>query len=209
MAHVSPPTTPNRRIPSKHHVLAGVVLVALVAGFLLSRGAKVTPEHGHADAPSAGGSADTFVARGRAVDLTADARGRIVLDDLGLTLTVGAGLAKQGLIGVPGADPARRSTSISFATKALSRGDSACIADGARGWLGTLTRYDGPSAAMRDHSRHTIATLDYPGFHTTYRAVTQSCAARAPGTAVADLADEKLASSELWNAIRTEQPSRR
>ena len=62
---------------------------------------------------------------------------------------------------------------------------------------------------MRDHAGHTMATLDYPGFHTTYRAVTQSCAARAPGTAVADLAEEKRASSELWNAIRTAQPIRR
>ena len=209
MAPVSPPTTPNRSFPSKYHVLAGVLLVALVTAFLLSRDSKKTPQHGHDDAASARASADTFVARGPAIDLTADARGRIVLDDLGLTLTLGADLAEQGLVGVPGADPTRRSTSISFATKALSGEDSACIADGARGWLGTLTRYDGPSAAMRDHSRHTIATLDYPGFHTTYRAVTQLCAARAPGATVADLADEKRASSELWNAIRTAQPTRR
>ena len=209
MAPVSPPSTPNHSFPWKYPALAGVVLVALVAGFVLSRDSKVTPQHGHADAPSARGSASTFVARGRAIDLTADARGRIVLDDLGLTLTVAAELATQGLVGVPGADPTRRSTSISFATKALSGEDSACVADGARGWLGTLTRYDGPSSAMRDHAGHTMATLDYPGFHTTYRAVTQSCAARAPGSAVADLAEEKRASSELWNAIRTAQPIRR
>ena len=191
-------------------MLAGVLLVAVVAGFLVSRDSE-------GDAATTG----TAARPPRAVPRTRSSRvvarstsprtlaGGIVLDDLGLRLTVGADLARQGLVGMPGADPTRRSTSIVFATKALSDEDSACIADGARGWLGTLTRYDGPSAAMRDHAGHTIATLDYPGFHTTYRAVTQSCAARAPGATAADLAGEKQASSELWNAIRTAQPIRR
>jgi hypothetical protein len=199
---------------SRFLLSAAAVLVVLIAAFLLGSSYRGHHEHATAMAPgmkmtgdqmSPSGTA-TFTPKGAAVQYAPDAEHHVVLKDLGLTLTVPADLARQGLIGVPGADPAERSKSIAFATDEIASRANACKDDGTRGWLGTLTRYEGKASAMPDMA-HMVAMFDYPGFHTTYRSVTQSCAARAPGSTAADLAAERQAAGELWQAIRTARPT--
>ena len=200
----TPMRTPmNRRRPhvSKESAAAVVLLVVLAAGFLVSRG-RQTDGDDHAAGASLGAPTSPFVADGPLMRFAPDGHHRIVLDRLGLGLTVGPVLGRQGLEGIPGKDPSRRSASISFATRELAAKPSACIDGATRGWVGTLTRYEGSSAAMADHARHSLATFDYPGFHTVYRTVTQLCPRRAPGSTVAERAPERLAAAELWQAIR-------
>jgi hypothetical protein len=195
----------SRGLVSRESAAAAVLLLVLAAGFLVSRSRQSTP-HDHAGAASHGSVTAPFVADGPITPLTPDRRHRIVLKALGLQLTVGPALARQGVLGVPGEDPSRRSASIAFATRALAGEPSACVDGATRGWVGTLTRYEGSSAAMTDHAQHSLATFDYPGFHTVYRAVTQLCPRRAPGSTVAERAPERLAAGELWQAIRTAKP---
>lgn len=208
MAAQTSPIQPTRRRPSTFGVLAAVVLVAVVGVYLASgvAGSGAGTAHVH-DGHAAAADLPTFVPQGAPVHYGVTADRRVVLKDLGLTLTLPPELAQEGLIGVPGADPAHPSKSISFATAALAAGASACTDNGTRGWLGTLTRYEGSSSSMADHASHQIAMFDYPGFHTTYRAVTQSCAVRTPGFGPDDLAPERRASTELWEAVRGAQPA--
>lgn len=192
---------------AERYGLAACLLVASLAGILLYRVVQQKSMPGQAsvthDRSSKKQETATFISSGPAVDYSADVAGKIELKDLGLTITLDPELSRQGLVGTPGRDPNYPSKSVTFSSKELAAKNSACIDNSVRGWIGTLTRYEGSSASMPDHElHHTTAILDFPGFHTSYRSVTQLCPERAPGFAASDLTQERDVAGQLWQAIR-------
>lgn len=134
-----------------------------------------------------------------------DGAGTVRLAALGIRMVVGPELARQGLVGVVGADPERPSTSVAFTTAQLLKRNAVC--DGTRGWIGVMTRYEGSSANMGAHDHpHGSTMFDFPGFHISYQTVQKSCVASAPGYAADELTKETIAARQLWEAMGTAEP---
>lgn len=137
----------------------------------------------------------------------ADANNIVTIKEVGMQMKLSENLAEQGLRGVVTHDHVNNSTSIAFTTAALHESNSQC--DGINGWIGVMTRYEGPASAMSEHSHvHGSTNFDFPGFHINYRTLpVQSCTVASHDNYVPqELKKETTANRELWDAMRTAEP---
>ena len=183
---------PKIRRLSKNHLVIHGLLIVLIGGLLAY---KVFTDSRTTIAPLPA----------TAVTYAADSTGRVELKDLGIAVTIGSELAKQGLLGVPSTDAAQSSKTIAFTTAELAAVNKAC--DGVEGAIGTMIRYAGASTAMTEHRHvHGSTIFDYPGFHIMYQTVQDSCVASTPGYPASELGKETVAARELWDAMRSAKP---
>ena len=141
------------------------------------------------------------------VAYVADANNMVTVKEVGMQMKLSDNLAEQGLRGVVTHDQMNNSTRIAFTTEALQESSPLC--DGINGWIGVMTRYEGPASAMSEHSHvHGSTNFDFPGFHINYRTLpVQSCAVASHDDYVPqELKKETTANRELWDAMRTAQP---
>jgi hypothetical protein len=182
-----------KRLIKNHYIVVNLLLVVVLVGlFFLYRG---LPDH------------KTSIARlsSSAVRYNPDASGTIELKELGIAISLGPELAKQGLLGVPSTGYGQSTKSIAFTTTELAKANKGC--DGIQGTIGTVMRYEGASTSMTEHVHmHGSTAFDYPGFHIVYQTTGQSCVASIEGYSPDELAKESIAARQLWDAVRTAQP---
>lgn len=191
----------KRQIPTQMIIFAAILLVSWTGTYALMRNSR-------SDKPAKNTQQATTEPQSKATTLIPylpDDEGRISIPELGIQFTIDKQLADQGLLGAFGEyDPGNPGRAIYFTTKELhEKYPDTC--NGLDNWIGIMSRHEGSSKVMRDHSRHSVA-FDYPGFHVMWTTTYKSCVASSPNRTPEDLSLEATASRKLWDAMRDAEP---